>query len=68
MKSPTVSNGWADAWGAMFFLLCALALALAGCEQERKVLDVEAPGFELEIRERDSTGSNGLDIDINTPD
>jgi hypothetical protein len=60
----TTSTDWqAEIWGSAAFLVLALTLALAGCERERKLLDVETPGPDIEIREND-----GLEIEIEPPE
>ncbi|QDT00727.1 hypothetical protein [Adhaeretor mobilis] len=47
-----------------FALFAALSISLAGCDNEREVLDVETPDGEVEI---DRDPDNG-DIDVETED
>jgi hypothetical protein len=53
-------------------LTLAIAAALAvsglsiGCQREERVLDIEAPGVDVEVDRHKDTGE--LDIDIKSPD
>lgn len=38
-----------------------LGLVVGGCEQDREVLDVEAPGVDVEVREDPDTGELTID-------
>lgn len=48
----------------VFGIVCTcLAMAsLSGCEQEKDVLDVEAPGVDIDVDE----SSDGVEVDINS--
>ena len=41
----------------------ALGLLAAGCERKEKVLDVEAPGIDIEIERSTSDGSLDIKVD-----
>lgn len=42
--------------------MCLAIASLSGCEQEKDVLDVEAPGVDINVDE----SSEGLEVDINS--
>lgn len=66
MKTSMMSPSWTEGFGALFFLLLSLAMALAGCERERTILDIETPGADLEIREVERpSGRDGVEIELN---
>lgn len=44
---------------------CLAALGLAGCQREEKILDVDAPGIDIEIKK---TGDDHIDVQINEKD
>jgi hypothetical protein len=50
-------------------VLLGLVLALGGCQRNRKVLDVEAPGVDVEVQKNTDTGEvtvHGQSGDENT--
>jgi hypothetical protein len=48
-------------WGSVFLIisvtLVSVASAIGGCERKEKVLDIQAPGFNLEVNK--TTAPNG---------
>ncbi|REJ81992.1 MAG: hypothetical protein DWQ29_13470 [Planctomycetota bacterium] len=42
----------------------AFAATFAGCSNEREVLDVEAPGVDLEVHENTETGELNIDGEL----
>jgi len=47
--------------GVATAMLLGFALNLSGCDQDREVLDVEAPGVDLEVHEDTDTGELTID-------
>ena len=50
-------------------VVCAFALSLAGCERKEKVIDIKAPGVDIEVNKtkRGVEVEADRDVDIKAP-
>lgn len=49
--------------GTLMLLSLALCMALTGCERRERVLDVEAPGIQIEVdKKTDLDGTKSIEI------
>lgn len=49
-------------WNSGLVLTFLACISLSGCQQEQDVLDIEAPGIDVNVDE----SPEGLDVDIDT--
>lgn len=58
----------ARAFGTFLLLALAISMAMLGCEQKKKVLEVEAPGIHIEVDEKKGLdGSKSIEVKKERP-
>jgi hypothetical protein len=64
-QPPVETLFWPRACGAALWLSAAMAMALMGCEERKKVIDVNTPGANIQVDQtKRLDGSTGVEVEI----